>query len=127
MQLDRIPIIITRCFQLDFKKKNMKRNRKGITLNVKDEEDHFFSSVDIVNPIDLPYIKSKARTYTSLDEFLVDVQWFVHNCEISFTGDFHDFQTLIELILTIIYVLIDFNTFLFDLRSSSINQSLSNV
>lgn len=67
----------------------MKRNRKGIKVNVKVEEDRFFASDKIVKTIDLPNIMEKANKYTSLDEFLEDVQWFVHNNEILFPGDFH--------------------------------------
>lgn len=50
-------------------------------------EPFFANTIDLVNPIDLPKIIEKVNLYTSFEEFLADVQWFVHNCEIKFTGE----------------------------------------
>lgn len=69
------------------------RRRKSISKAVrpfiKCEEDVFSVSDVIVNPIDLSKIKDKAESYVSLDEFLIDIEWVVHNCQILFTGEIH--------------------------------------
>lgn len=41
---------------------------------------------DIVYAIDFMQIKTKVDSieYTSLYEFLVDFQWFVHNCQVMY-------------------------------------------
>lgn len=46
---------------------------------------------DIVYAIDLMQIKTKvdSNEYTSLYEFLVDFQWFVHNFQVMYKSEFH--------------------------------------
>ncbi|XP_055306236.1 MYND-type zinc finger-containing chromatin reader ZMYND8-like [Sitodiplosis mosellana] len=90
IELKRIPIIIHRVWKSEYVGLNKKKNRgaKRMKLVANVAEDIFCASDDILNPIDLPKIRAKANSYTSLDEFYADVQWFVHNCGIFF-GDNH--------------------------------------
>lgn len=87
-------MIISKIWNFEFtnKEKNLiePSTCNGMELTVKVEnEDTLIESKDIVNPIDLPKIKEKADSYTSLDEFVADIEWFVHNCEVLFEGDFY--------------------------------------
>ena len=92
MELDRIPLIVDRVWTseyVDLNKrkrpiKGMKRkHRKSI---VRIEEDVFSMSEVIANPISLTKINEKTNSYKSLYEFLIDVHWIVHNCEVLFGG-----------------------------------------
>ena len=91
-ELQRIPAIVRRLFKpevLDLhKRKSAKRNSKGRKLNGGANDVNLFANDVIVNPIDLQTIKEKAESYVSLDEFQADLQWFVHNFEVLFNGEF---------------------------------------
>lgn len=82
-----IPIIVMRQWQSE---KKVKKNGKRIKLAARSDKDVFLRD-DILNPVDMAKIELKARnnSYKSLEEFFVDVQWFVHNCEIVYLGEFH--------------------------------------
>lgn len=93
--MDRIPAIIYRAWKPNYlnlnKKKTVRRTKrtsKKSKYSVEVEEDVFSASEMIVNPIDLPKIKEKVKSYKSLDEFFADVQWIVHNCKVFYKGDF---------------------------------------
>lgn len=91
-QLNRIPVIIHRVWKSDYvdlnRKKNRGAKRRKVDDNDENEDDIFFKSDEILYPINLLKIRENANSYTSLDEFHIDVQWFVHNCKISFGGEF---------------------------------------
>ncbi|XP_055306175.1 zinc finger MYND domain-containing protein 11-like [Sitodiplosis mosellana] len=70
-RLDMLPIMINRAFN-DTKFGLLKLPLDGAKSN------------SLVNRIDLAGIKDKTYTYTSFFEFLVDVQWIIHNCSVLF-------------------------------------------
>ena len=90
--MQRIPAIVRRHFKTELldlhKRKSAKRNSKGRQLNGGANDVNLFANDVIVNPIDLQTIKEKAESYVSLDEFQADLQWFVHNFEVLFNGEF---------------------------------------
>lgn len=43
----------------------------------------------IINPVDLNRINEKieSKDYSSLDEYLIDIEWVRHNCHVYFSGE----------------------------------------
>lgn len=43
----------------------------------------------VINPIDLSRINERIEShdYSSLDEFLIDLEWIHHNCHVYFSGE----------------------------------------
>lgn len=86
--MERIPIIFQKVYDSKDAKpiKVNRRSAKRIRLSAGSED-----ADQAVNVIDLRKIRDKVESnaYTSLDEFLVDFQWFAHNYEVMFTGKFN--------------------------------------
>lgn len=72
------------------KKKIMKRSKSAKFVSM--TKDIFSDNVHIVNPIDLAIINGKIQSYTSLEEFCVDLQWITHNCLVLYGGQFNFYK-----------------------------------
>lgn len=83
-ELQRIPCIFYRVYSS--KCADLIRTNKRCAKRMTEDGDD-----DIVNAIDFNQIKEKVDSikYTSLNEFLIDFQWFAHNYEILYTSELH--------------------------------------